>query len=71
MIGAAIVDLLRSSGCFTLEEAQEYIDIGALNGLFVLGRTIGFVGTYIPSLVILTSDISVSINIFNLFRPLS
>ena len=26
------------------EEAQEYIDIGALNGLFVLGRSIGFIG---------------------------
>jgi ATP citrate (pro-S)-lyase len=38
------VDLLRNSGCFTREEAQEYIDIGVLNGLFVLGRTIGFIG---------------------------
>jgi len=26
------------------EEANEYIDIGALNGLFVLGRSIGFIG---------------------------
>lgn len=26
------------------EEAQEYIDIGALNGLFVLGRSMGFIG---------------------------
>ena len=26
------------------EECQEYVDIGSLNGLFVLGRTIGFVG---------------------------
>jgi ATP citrate (pro-S)-lyase len=47
MIGVATVDLLRSSGCFTPEEAQEYIDIGALNGMFVLGRTIGFVGHYL------------------------
>nr|AYV89154.1 ATP-citrate synthase [Tetranychus truncatus] len=47
MIGAATVDLLRSSGCFTLEEAQEYIEIGSLNGLFVLGRTIGFIGHYL------------------------
>ena len=26
------------------EEAQEYIEIGTLNGLFVLGRTVGFIG---------------------------
>jgi len=26
------------------EEANEYIEIGALNGLFVLGRSIGFIG---------------------------
>ena len=26
------------------EECQEYVDIGSLNGLFVLGRTMGFVG---------------------------
>ena len=44
IVATAVVDLLRCSGCFTLEEAQEYLDIGVLNGLFVLGRTIGFVG---------------------------
>lgn len=44
VIGSAVVDLLRCSGCFTAEEAQEYIEIGALNGLFVLGRTVGFIG---------------------------
>ena len=44
LIAVAVVDLLRSSGCFTREEAVEYIDMGALNGLFVLGRTIGFIG---------------------------
>jgi len=26
------------------EEATEYIEIGSLNGLFVLGRTMGFIG---------------------------
>ena len=26
------------------EEAQEYVEIGSLNGLFVLGRTVGFIG---------------------------
>ncbi|KAG8179762.1 hypothetical protein JTE90_022938 [Oedothorax gibbosus] len=47
LIGAAVVDLLRCSGCFTQEEATEYIEIGALNGLFVLGRTVGFIGHYL------------------------
>jgi len=47
VIGVASVDLLRHSGLFTNEEAQEYIDIGALNGIFVLGRTIGFIGHYL------------------------
>jgi len=47
VIGVATVDLLRNSGLFTNEEAQEYIEIGALNGMFVLGRTIGFIGHYL------------------------
>ncbi|XP_054723158.1 ATP-citrate synthase-like [Uloborus diversus] len=47
LIGACVVDLLRCSGLFTPEEAQEYIEIGALNGLFVLGRTVGFIGHYL------------------------
>lgn len=29
------------------EEANEYIEIGALNGLFVLGRSIGFIGKHL------------------------
>lgn len=47
IVAVAVVDLLRNSGCFTREEAQEYVDIGILNGLFVLGRTIGFIGHYL------------------------
>ncbi|CAM1321921.1 ACLY (predicted) [Pycnogonum litorale] len=47
VIGVAIVDLLKNCGCFTRDEVQEYIDIGALNGLFVLGRSIGFIGHYL------------------------
>jgi ATP citrate (pro-S)-lyase len=47
MVAVAIVDLLRNCGCFTREEAQEYIEMGCLNGLFVLGRTIGFIGHYL------------------------
>jgi ATP citrate (pro-S)-lyase len=46
-LGVLFVDLLRTSGAFSREEADEYIKMGCLNGLFVLGRTIGFVGHYI------------------------
>ncbi len=31
---------------FCSEEAQEYVEIGSLNGLFVLGRTMGFIGKF-------------------------
>ena len=30
--------------CTNREEADEFVSIGALNGLFVLGRSIGFIG---------------------------
>ncbi|KAG0263044.1 citrate synthase [Actinomortierella ambigua] len=46
-IGTLFVDLLRHSGAFTREEAEEYIKIGSLNGLFVLGRSIGFIGHFL------------------------
>ncbi|XP_065053736.1 ATP-citrate synthase-like [Rhopilema esculentum] len=46
-IGVAFVDLLRYCGNFSKEEADEYISIGALNGLFVLGRSIGFIGHFL------------------------
>jgi ATP citrate (pro-S)-lyase len=46
-IGACFVDLLRSSGAFTRQEADVYIEIGCLNGLFVLGRSVGLIGHYI------------------------
>jgi ATP citrate (pro-S)-lyase len=56
--------LLRDSGAFTPDEAEEYIkvgfeqtfvsgfmlilpQIGTLNGLFVLGRSIGFIGHHL------------------------
>lgn len=41
------VDLLRHSGAFTRAEADEYVRIGTMNGLFVLGRSIGFIGHYL------------------------
>ncbi|XP_004684239.1 PREDICTED: ATP-citrate synthase isoform X1 [Condylura cristata] len=46
-IGVSFVDMLRNCGSFTREEADEYIDIGALNGIFVLGRSMGFIGHYL------------------------
>jgi len=46
-IAVCFVDLLRDSGAFTPEEADDYIRIGTLNGLFVLGRSIGFIGHHL------------------------
>lgn len=46
-IGVAMVDMLRHCGAFTTEEATEYIEMGALNGLFVLGRSMGFIGHFL------------------------
>ncbi|XP_039287338.1 ATP-citrate synthase isoform X2 [Nilaparvata lugens] len=46
VIAVSFCDLLRNSGSFTREEAQEYIDMGSINSLFVLGRSIGFIGHY-------------------------
>ncbi|XP_063072236.1 ATP-citrate synthase isoform X1 [Engraulis encrasicolus] len=46
-IGVAFVDLLRTCGGFTRDEADEFIEIGALNGIFVLGRSMGFIGHYL------------------------
>ncbi|KCV69119.1 hypothetical protein H696_04535 [Fonticula alba] len=46
-IAVCFVDLLRYSGLFTAEEAEEYIQLGILNGLFVLGRSVGFIGHFI------------------------
>jgi hypothetical protein len=46
-IAVSFVDLLRSSGAFSREEADEYMSIGTLNALFVLGRSIGFIGHHL------------------------
>ena len=43
-IAASFCDLLIGSGAFSEEEASEYLKVGVLNGLFVLGRSIGFIG---------------------------
>jgi len=47
IIGVSMVDLLRNSGCFTMEEANEFVECGALNGIFVLGRSMGFIGHFL------------------------
>ncbi|GAA5856104.1 hypothetical protein JCM8547_002981 [Rhodosporidiobolus lusitaniae] len=46
-IAVCFVDLLKNSGAFTVEEAAEYMKIGTLNGLFVLGRSIGFIAHHL------------------------
>lgn len=46
-IAACFVDLLRGCGAFDLVEANELLANGCLNGLFVTGRTIGFIGHFI------------------------
>eukprot|EP00401_Gymnodinium_catenatum_P072500 CAMPEP_0117525550 /NCGR_PEP_ID=MMETSP0784-20121206/35826_1 /TAXON_ID=39447 /ORGANISM="" /LENGTH=1092 /DNA_ID=CAMNT_0005321747 /DNA_START=60 /DNA_END=3338 /DNA_ORIENTATION=- len=49
-IAVCFVDMLRSCGAFTREEADDLMTFGCLNGLFVLGRTIGFAGHYLDQL---------------------
>ena len=46
-VAVLFVDLLRHSSAFTREEADDYFRTGALNGLFVLGRSIGFIGHFL------------------------
>jgi ATP citrate (pro-S)-lyase len=44
-IGICFVDMLRNE--LSKEESDEYIKMGALNGLFVLGRTIGMTAHFL------------------------
>uniref|UniRef100_A0A7S0D1I8 ATP-citrate synthase n=1 Tax=Amorphochlora amoebiformis TaxID=1561963 RepID=A0A7S0D1I8_9EUKA len=46
-IAVCFVDLLRNCGAFTRDEADMHVENGTLNGLFVLGRSIGFIGHFI------------------------
>ncbi|KTW28461.1 ATP-citrate synthase subunit 1 [Pneumocystis carinii B80] len=46
-IAVCIVDLLRNCGAFTMEEVDDYLKMGVLNGLFVLGRSIGLIGHFL------------------------
>ncbi|OQW95613.1 MAG: ATP citrate synthase [Beggiatoa sp. IS2] len=47
VIGMCFVDMMRSCGLFTREESDMYVEMGALNGMFVLGRSIGLMGHYL------------------------
>lgn len=49
-IAVCFVDMLRSCGAFTRADADDLISFGCLNGLFVLGRSIGFMGHYLDQL---------------------
>ncbi|MCJ1376406.1 citrate synthase [Loxospora ochrophaea] len=46
-VAVCFVDLLRNCGAFSPEEAEEYLEMGVLNGLFVLGRSIGLIAHYL------------------------
>lgn len=47
IVASAMVDLFRHCQLFTQEEGNNYIRMGSINALFVLGRTIGLVGHYL------------------------
>lgn len=46
-VAVCFVDLLRNCGAFSAEEAEEYLKMGVLNGLFVLGRSIGLIAHFL------------------------
>ncbi|MEA2032097.1 MAG: citrate/2-methylcitrate synthase [Euryarchaeota archaeon] len=46
-VGIVFVDILRSTGVYAEEEIDEIINMGTLNAIFVLGRTIGMIGHYL------------------------
>ncbi|PHJ19713.1 atp-citrate synthase isoform x1 [Cystoisospora suis] len=47
LIGVSMCDMLFHCGHFTENEAKDYILNGCINGLFVLGRSIGFIGHFL------------------------
>jgi len=49
-IAACFTDMLRSCGAFSREEADDLMSFGCLNGLFVLGRSMGFIGHHLDQL---------------------
>jgi ATP citrate (pro-S)-lyase len=49
-IAVSFVDMIRSCGAFTREECDDLMNFGCLNGLFVLGRSTGFIAHYLDQL---------------------
>jgi succinyl-CoA synthetase alpha subunit len=43
-IGVLFLDLMKSCSVFTPEEVDKLVKLGCLNGLFLLGRSIGIIG---------------------------
>jgi citrate synthase len=43
-IGVAFLDLLNATGAFSKEEIDQMVEIGYLNALFALARSIGIIG---------------------------
>ncbi|KAI2467269.1 citrate synthase [Annulohypoxylon bovei var. microspora] len=54
-IAVCFVDLMRNCGAFSPEEAEDYMKMGVLNGLFVLGRSIGLIAHYLDQKRLRTS----------------
>ncbi|OQO09502.1 putative ATP-citrate synthase subunit 1 [Cryoendolithus antarcticus] len=46
-VAVCFVDLMRNCGAFSAEEAEDYLKMGVLNGLFVLGRSIGLIAHFL------------------------
>jgi len=46
-IAACFVDMLLTCGVFQQEEVEDLLELGVLNGLFALGRSIGFIAHYV------------------------
>ncbi|KAB8238091.1 citrate synthase [Aspergillus alliaceus] len=46
-VAVCFVDLMRNCGAFSPEEVEDYMKMGVLNGLFVLGRSIGLIAHYL------------------------
>merc|ERR1719414_2268702 len=49
-IAVSFVAMIRSCGAFSREECDDLMAFGTLNGLFVLGRSTGFIGHYLDQL---------------------
>jgi len=49
-IAVCFVDMIRSCGAFSREECDDLMNFGCLNGLFVLGRSTGFIAHYLDQL---------------------